>query len=76
MQNLKKKKDTNELIYKTKRRTDLEKELMVARGKAQLGSLAGHVHTATFKIDNQQGPSVPHRDICSIFCNNLNGKRI
>ena len=36
----KKKKDTNEIIYKTERLTDLENELMVARGKAQLGSLA------------------------------------
>ena len=28
------------------------------------------------KIDNQQGTTVQHRETCSIFCNNLNGKRI
>ena len=37
---LKKKKDTNEVIYKTERLTDLETELIVARVKGQLGSLA------------------------------------
>ena len=33
-------------------------------------------HTAIFKLDNQQGPTVQHRELCSIFCNNLIGKRI
>ena len=28
------------------------------------------------KIDNQRGPTVEHRELCSIFCNKLNGKRI
>ena len=27
-------------------------------------------------MDNQQGPTVGHREFCSIFYNNLNGKRI
>ena len=27
-------------------------------------------------LDNQQGPTVQHRELYSIFCNNLNGKRI
>ena len=31
-------------------------------------------HIAIFKIDNQQGPTVQHRECCSIFGNNLNGK--
>ena len=34
------------------------------------------LHTSIYKIDNQQGPSVWHRELCSIFCNNLHGKRI
>ena len=29
-----------------------------------------------FKINNQQGPPVQHRELCLILCNNLNGKRI
>ena len=41
-----------------------------------LGSWDWHVHTTTFKIDNQQGPTVYHKELCSTFCNNLNGKRI
>ena len=33
-----------------------------------------HVHTAIFKVDNQQRPAVYHRELCSIYCNDLNGK--
>ena len=40
-----------------KRLTDLESEVMVARGKGQLGSLGWDVHTAILKMDNQQGPT-------------------
>ena len=28
------------------------------------------------KTENQQGPIVLHSEFCSVFCNNLNGKRI
>ena len=28
------------------------------------------------KTDIQQGPTVQHRELCLIFCNNLNGKRV
>ena len=28
-----------------------------------------------FKMHNHQGPTVEPREICSLFCNNLNGKR-
>ena len=44
-------------------------------GKGQLGSLGGHVNTAIFKTDNQQGPTVQDMELCSILCNNSNGKR-
>ena len=44
-------------------------------GKDKLGVWDGHVHTAIFKIDNQQGTPGEHRELCSIFCNNLHGKR-
>ena len=30
-----------------------------------------NVYTAMFKIDNQQASTVLHRELCSIFCNNL-----
>ena len=62
--------------------TDLENKLMVTYGKDlgerwnRMGVLDWHVHTATFKTENQQGLTVCHNELCSIFCNKLNGKRI
>lgn len=35
-----------------------------------------HTHTTIYKLDNQQGPTVQHRGLFSIFCNNLWGKKI
>ena len=32
-----------------------------------------HMHTAIFNIDNQQGPTVRNRELCSVLCNYLNG---
>ena len=59
----------------------IENELTVTRGeglggRGRLGVWDRHVHTAIYKIDNQQGPTVEHRELCSVLCNNLNGKRI
>ena len=34
------------------------------------------VHPSIFTVDNQRGPTVEHRELCSILCNNFNGKRI
>ena len=49
-------------LQNRKRRTNLDSKLTVARGqdgwKGQLGSLDGHAHTAIFKMDYQQRPSV------------------
>ena len=45
-------------------------------GRGKLGVWDWHIYTAVFKIDNQQGCTVQHRELYSIFCNNLNGKRI
>ena len=33
-------------------------------GKEYLGSWDRHVHTAIFKMGNQQGPTVQHRELC------------
>ena len=30
-----------------------------------------YVHTATFKMENQQGPTVEHRELCSVLCGSL-----
>ena len=62
------------------RLTDLENELMVTsgeglgEGRLRIGDC--HVPTVIFKTDNQEGPTLQNKEHCSIFCNNLNGKRI
>ena len=33
-------------------------------------------HTTVYRMDNQQGPTVEHREVYSILCNDLHGKRI
>ena len=51
-------------LQNRKRLTDLENEIMVAGtggnigGRDSWGVWDGHVHTAVFKMDNQQGPAV------------------
>ena len=46
-------------LKKTLKSTDLDNELRIAwgkdRGRDSLGVWYGHVHTAIFKLDNQQG---------------------
>ena len=34
----------------------------------------GHVHTAVFKMSNQQGPAVQHRELCSELRGSLDGR--
>ena len=54
---------TNELTYKTEKRlTDFENELMVARWTGQR-LWEGRVHAAIFKMENQQKPTVEHREL-------------
>ena len=45
-----------------------ETELMVAGGRNSQGVWDGHVHTAKFKMDNQQGPIVQQIELaqCSM----------
>ena len=35
-----------------------------------------YVHTAVFKMDNQQGPSVQHWELCSVSCGSLDGRGV
>ena len=59
------------------RLTDLESELMVAGGRgmgeSELGSVDGHVHTAILKMENQQGPTAQHMELCLMLCGSLGG---
>ena len=41
-----------------------------------LGGWTLHTHATVCKIYNQQGPTIWQRELCSILCYNLSGKRI
>ena len=45
-------------------------------GRDSQGVWDGHVHTAIFKMDNQQGPTVQHRELCSVLCGSLDGRGV
>ena len=53
----KKKSYKGTYLHNRKRLTDLENELMVARERDMQGLGKGHVHTALFKMDNQEAES-------------------
>ena len=36
----------------------------------------GHVHIAIFKMDNQQGSTVEHRELCLMLCGSLDGRGV
>ena len=48
---------------------ELNQSLVLCRQILYQGS--PHIHTTIYKIDNQQGPTVLHRERYSIFCPNL-----
>ena len=56
----------------------LENELIVAReevwGKEVVWNW--HVHTLIFKMDNQQGPAVQHRELCLPLYGSLDGRGV
>ena len=35
-----------------------------------------HVHTAVFKMNNPQGPTLQHRELCSMLCGSLDGRGV
>ena len=63
-------KDANSLLNKT----EIDSQIMVAKGGSggiSQGFGIKQTHATLYKIDNQQGPTVVHRKLYSIFCNNL-----
>ena len=46
------------------------------QGKDSWGVWDGYVHTAIFKMDNQQGPTVQHMELYSVLCASLDGREI
>ena len=79
MENLKKKITQMNIFTKQRRLTDFKTNLLLLEAMREVTGNFGvwdwHIHIAVFKTDNQ-GPTVQHRELCSVFCNNLNGKRI
>ena len=72
----------NELIYGTETDSQIQRtnfwlpEGEDGGGDIDLGVWDRHTHTSIFYVDNPQGPTIQHRELCSTFCNYLNGKRI
>ena len=45
-------------------------------GRDSQGVWDGHGHTAGFHMENQQGPAVQHRDLCSVSCGSLDERGV
>ena len=75
-----KKNDTNELVYKTEIDSQTQKtNLRLPNGKGvgdKSGTWGKHTNTTIYNIDKQQGPTVQHRELYSIFWEYLYQKRI
>ena len=50
--------------------------LRLPGGRDSQGLWEGHVHTAVFKMDNQQRPTVQHMELCSMVCGGLDGRGV
>ena len=75
------KDDANELIYKTETLTDLREWTYVYQrrtggGRDKLGVRDSHMPATTYEIDNQQGSTVEHKKLYSLFSNKLYGEII
>ena len=73
-----KRNDKNQLIYKTEIDSQTQRMSLRLLGRRMgrrdsWGVWDGHVHTVIFKMDNQQSPTVQHRELCSMLCGRLDG---
>ena len=50
--------------------------LRLPGGKDSQGLWEGHVHTAVFRMDDQQGPTVQHMELRSMLCASLDGRGV
>ena len=46
------------------------------RRRDSYGVWDGYVHTAIFKMDDQQEPAVQHRELCPMLCGSLDGRGV
>ena len=64
-----------------KDKSKLSNEIMAAGGRGRgerysWGVWDEHIHTAMFKMYNQQGPSVQYMEFCSVLCGGLDGRGV
>jgi len=52
----------------------LKANIWLPVGRDSWGLWEGHVHTAIFKMDNQQKPILWHMELCSVLCASLDGR--
>ena len=72
-----KRNDTNKLTkQKMIQQTWRTNLVWLLRGRDSQGVWDGHVHSAVFKMDNQQGPTGQHKELCSVLCSSLDGRGV
>ena len=79
MWNLIFKNDKNQLMYKTETDLQIPKTNTVTKGGGRINQepeINEHILLYIYKRDNQQGPTVQHRELYSTFCDNQYEKRI
>ena len=61
----------------TKQKRDSQKtNLWLPGGRDSQGLWEGHVHTAVFKMNNQERPIVQHMELYSMLCGRLDGRGV
>ena len=67
------KNDANEFVYKTE--IDFQCRKRTWGDKDKLGVWDQQIHTITYKTDKQRGPTIQHRELYPVSCNNLQCKK-
>ena len=62
-------------LQNRKRLTVLE-NLGLPEGRERQKVWESHVHTAVFKMENQQGPAVEHKELCLMSCGSPDGRGV
>ena len=70
-----KRNDTNELTDKRDSQT-WKMNLQLPGGRESWGLWDGHVHTAVFKMDHQQRPTIQLRELCPVLRGGLDGRGV
>ena len=65
-----------DLLTKQKDSQTQKTNLWLPGRRESQGVWDGHVRTAIFKMNNQQGPTVQHMELCSVLCGSLGGREI